>query len=201
VFTLFENRNAAALPSTSTAQGTAFSASMCRRYLPACQVYIGWVTSTTSICSADVPRHRPGRRAVRIDMDVKDILKIRVRNSAGTRAARSFHDGEEIAGTLRVRSARPTYTPRPNSEGAPPRDIRKGGHRDQQSSRSRTLPDGLATSGRRSPSASAGQVRDFSRSCFAVVLSSWCAAQFESVTLPLAVHHDRAMVSSQRSAA
>ncbi|MBV8110397.1 MAG: efflux RND transporter permease subunit [Hyphomicrobiales bacterium] len=122
-------------------------------------------------------------------MDVKDILKIRVRNSAGnTVPLGSFTTVSDIAGPYRI--ARHDLYPAAELDGGPAPGYSQGQAIDiMQKLAAETLPDGF---GYEWTTLAFQQVRAGNTALFAFVLAVVfvflvLAAQFESVTLPLAV--------------
>jgi hydrophobe/amphiphile efflux-1 (HAE1) family protein len=122
-------------------------------------------------------------------MDVKDILKIRVRNSAGnTVPLGSFTTVRNIAGPYRV--ARHNLYSAAELDGAPAAGYSQGQAIEiMQKLAAETLPDGF---GYEWTTLAFQQVRAGNTALFAFVLAVVfvflvLAAQFESVTLPLAV--------------
>ena len=122
-------------------------------------------------------------------MDVKDILKIRVRNSAGnTVPLGSFTTVRNIAGPYRV--ARHNLYAAAELDGAPAAGYSQGQAIEiMQKLAAETLPDGF---GYEWTTLAFQQVRAGNTALFAFVLAVVfvflvLAAQFESVTLPLAV--------------
>ena len=125
----------------------------------------------------------------RFRMDPKDILNIRVRNSSGnTVPLGSFTTVNNIAGPYRV--ARYNLYPAAELDGAPSRGYSQGQAIDiMQKLADETLPDGF---GYEWTTLAFQQVRAGNTAMFAFALAVVfvflvLAAQFESVTLPLAV--------------
>ena len=175
--------------STSTAPRRSSSASTCRTCSPRCRSISARPTSTTSTCSA-APSASSRRREREYRADPKDVLEHpRAQLRRRDRAARLVHDG---ARHLRARIAcRATISIRRPSSTAPRRPATRRGRRSRScsSSRPKRCRTASPTNGRRSPSSRsrAGNTAIFAFLLAVVFVFLVLAAQYESLTLPLAV--------------
>ena len=175
--------------STSTAPRRSCSASTCRTCSPRCRSISARPMSTTSTCSA-----APSACIAQADGDVPARAEGRAENPRAQferrdRAARLVHDG---ARHLRAvsRAALQSLSRRPNSTARRrPATRRARRSRSWRSSPRETLPDGFAYEW---TTLAFQQLRAGNTAIFAFVLAVVfvflvLAAQFESLTLPLAV--------------
>ncbi len=174
--------------SISTAPRRSCSASTCRTCSTRCRSISARPTSTTSICSA-APSASPRRRATRTGWISADVLKIRVRNSNGdTVPLGSFTTVDNISGPYRV----PRYNLYPAAEidgAAAPGYSQGQAIAIMDKLAAETLPEGFATEW---TTLAFQQIRAGNTAMFAFVLAVVfvflvLAAQYESLTLPLAV--------------
>ena len=174
--------------STSTAPRRSSSASTCRTCSTRCRSISARPMSTTSTCSG-APSASPRRRASEDRRNIADVLKIRVRNANGdTVPLGSFTTVSDISGPYRV----PRYNLYPAAEidgAAAPGYSQGQAIAIMDKLAAETLPDGFATEW---TTLAFQQIRAGNTAMFAFVLAVVfvflvLAAQYESLTLPLAV--------------
>ena len=175
--------------STSTAPRRSCSASTCRTCSTRCRSSSARPTSTTSICSA-APSASPRRRATRTGSTSADVLKIRVRNSNGDTVPLGSFTTVTRHHRPVPRAALQSLSRRRDRRRRRARLFAGPGDRDHGQARGRDAAGRLRHRvDRRSP---IQQIRAGNTAMFAFVLAVVfvflvLAAQYESLTLPLAV--------------